>query len=110
MAQARASDHNETGQRERRGAPPLASLCRTICACASALTSRTACEAPVVGDKEMDMKSKSLTCAAAVAATLLSLSGAAHAKGPTCSNETLRGLYGFSAQGEILGIIGTEGA
>ncbi|MFM0375188.1 hypothetical protein [Paraburkholderia aspalathi] len=110
MAQARASDHNETGQRKRRGAPPLASLCRTLCACASALTSRTPCEAPVVGDKEMNMKSKSLTCAAAVAATLLSLSGAAHAKDPTCSNETLRGLYGFSAQGEILGIIGTDGA
>ena len=56
MAQARASDHNETGQRKRRGAPPLASLCRTLCACASALTSRTPCEAPVVGDKEMNIQ------------------------------------------------------
>ncbi|WP_238554574.1 hypothetical protein [Paraburkholderia hospita] len=56
------------------------------------------------------MKSKRLTCVAAVAATLLSLSGVVHANGPTCSNETLRGPYGFSAQGEILGIIGTDGA
>src|ERR1700744_1904566 len=54
------------------------------------------------------MTSKPLTCAAAAAAVLLTFAGPARANGPTCSNETLHGAYGFNTQGEILGIIGTD--
>jgi hypothetical protein len=67
---------------------------------------RNAC---VSDDKEMNMKRKPSICVAAMATVLLWWSGAAQANGPTCSSETLRGAYGFSAQGEILGIIGTDG-
>ena len=62
----------------------------------------------VSDDKEMNMKSKASIYVAAMA-TVLMWCGTARANGPTCSTETLRGPYGFSAQGEILGIIGTDG-
>jgi len=55
------------------------------------------------------MKSKASICMAAMAAVFLWWSGAARANGPTCSSETLKGAFGFSATGEILGIIGTDG-
>jgi hypothetical protein len=63
----------------------------------------------VFDDKEMNVKSKPSICVTAMATVLLWWSGSALANGPTCSTETLKGPYGFSAQGEILGIIGTDG-
>jgi len=48
------------------------------------------------------MKIKHLSILSATAVVLVSLSGAAQAGG-LCSNATLKGPYGFSAQGEVLG-------
>ncbi|MFL9993541.1 hypothetical protein PQR34_02925 [Paraburkholderia sediminicola] len=50
------------------------------------------------------MKSKRLSVLSATAVALLALSGAAQAAG-LCSNATLRGPYGFSAHGEVLGLL-----
>ena len=50
------------------------------------------------------MKIKHLSMLSATAVALLSLSGAAQAGG-LCSNATLRGPYGFSGHGEILGLL-----
>ncbi|MFM0213597.1 hypothetical protein PQQ96_40130 [Paraburkholderia sediminicola] len=50
------------------------------------------------------MKIKHLSVLSATAVTLLSLSGAAQAAG-VCSNATLKGPYGFSGHGEILGLL-----
>ena len=50
------------------------------------------------------MKIKHLSILSATAVALLSLSGAAQAGG-LCSNATLKGPYGFSAQGEVLGLL-----
>lgn len=44
----------------------------------------------------------------ATAAALLALSAPAHAE-RLCSNETLRGPFGFIGHGEILGLIGADG-
>jgi hypothetical protein len=52
----------------------------------------------------MNMKIKHLSVLSAAAVALLSLSGAAQAGG-LCSNATLKGPYGFSAQGEVLGLL-----
>jgi len=56
------------------------------------------------------MKIKHLSILSATAVALLSLSGAAQAGGPgeLCSNATLKGPYGFTGHGEILGLIGTD--
>ena len=54
------------------------------------------------------MKIKHLSIASATAVALLSLSGAAQAAG-LCSNATLTGPFGFIGNGEILGLIGTDG-
>ena len=53
------------------------------------------------------MKIKHLSILSATAVALLSLSGAAQAGGPggLCSNATLKGPFGFSAQGEVLGLL-----
>jgi hypothetical protein len=56
----------------------------------------------------MTVKIKQLGVIAAAAVALLSLSGAAQAGG-FCSNETLRGPFGFIGHGEILGLIGADG-
>jgi len=56
------------------------------------------------GDKEMIMKIKHLSILSATAVALVSLSGAAQAGG-LCSNATLKGPYGFSGHGEILGLL-----
>jgi hypothetical protein len=56
------------------------------------------------GDKEMTMKIKHLSILSATAVALLSLSGATQAAG-LCSNATLKGPYGFSGHGEILGLL-----
>jgi hypothetical protein len=58
----------------------------------------------------MTMKIKQLSILTATAVALLSLSGAAQAGGPggLCSNATLKGPYGFTGHGEILGLIGTD--
>ena len=50
------------------------------------------------------MKIKHLSVLSATAVALLSLSGAAQAAG-LCSSATLKGPYGFSAQGEVLGLL-----
>ncbi|SAK46184.1 hypothetical protein AWB78_00690 [Caballeronia calidae] len=59
------------------------------------------------------MKIKHSSIASAAAVVLLSLSGAAHADGGHdgghCSNETLRGAFGFIGHGVILGLIGDDG-
>jgi hypothetical protein len=52
----------------------------------------------------MNMKIKHLSVLSATAIALLSLSGAAQAGG-LCSDATLKGSYGFSAQGEVLGLL-----
>jgi hypothetical protein len=57
----------------------------------------------------MTMKIRQLGIASATAVALLSLSGAAQAGGGHCSNETLRGSFGFIGHGEILGLIGPDG-
>ena len=54
------------------------------------------------------MKSKHLTVLPATAVVLLLLSGGARAAS-TCSAETLKGTYAFSAQGEVLGLIEPQG-
>ncbi|MBN3789468.1 hypothetical protein [Burkholderia sp. Ac-20353] len=54
------------------------------------------------------MKSKHLTILSATAIVLLSLGGAARAAG-TCSSDTLKGAYAFSAQGEIIGLLDAKG-
>ncbi|MFM0277069.1 hypothetical protein SAMN05444172_5173 [Burkholderia sp. GAS332] len=59
------------------------------------------------------MKIKHLSMLSATAVALLSLSGAAQAGGPggpggLCSNATLKGPYGFTGHGEILGLIGPD--
>ncbi|MFM0557894.1 hypothetical protein P0D69_44255 [Paraburkholderia sediminicola] len=65
------------------------------------------------------MKIKRLTVLSATAVALLSLSGAAQAGGPDdhgghegrgglCSNATLKGPYGFTGHGEIIGLIGPD--
>jgi len=56
------------------------------------------------------MKIKHLSILSATTVALLSLSGAAQAGGPGgfCSNATLKGPYGFSGHGEILGLIGAD--
>ncbi|NPT61951.1 hypothetical protein [Paraburkholderia elongata] len=65
------------------------------------------------------MKIKHLSILSATAVALLSLSGAAQADGPDghgspggsrglCSNATLKGPYGFTGHGEILGLIGPD--
>ena len=56
------------------------------------------------------MKIKHLGILSAATVALLSLSGAAQAGGPGgfCSNATLKGPYGFSGHGEILGLIGAD--
>jgi hypothetical protein len=59
---------------------------------------------------------KHFSILSATAIALLSLSGAAQAGGPggpgrpggLCSNETLKGPYGFTGHGEILGLIGPD--
>jgi uncharacterized protein YbaA (DUF1428 family) len=70
----------------------------------------------------MVMKIRQLSILSATAVALLVLSGAAYADGPggrgdrgdrggsrgLCSNETLRGPYGFTGHGEILGLIGPD--
>jgi hypothetical protein len=58
----------------------------------------------------MTMKIKHLSILSATTVALLSLSGAAQAGGPGgfCSNATLKGPYGFSGHGEILGLIGAD--
>jgi hypothetical protein len=61
------------------------------------------------GDKEMTMKIKHLGILSAATVALLSLSGAAQAGG-LCSNATLKGPFGFIGHGEILGLIGADGA
>ena len=53
------------------------------------------------------MKIKHLSIASATAVVLLSLSGAAQAGGH-CSNETLRGSFGFIGHGEILGLLDAD--
>jgi hypothetical protein len=58
--------------------------------------------------KEMNMKIMHLSALSAIAIALLSLSGAAQAGG-LCSNATLKGPYGFSAQGEVLGLLDATG-
>jgi hypothetical protein len=59
--------------------------------------------------KEMTiMKIKHLSVLSATAVALLSLSGAAQAGG-LCSGATLKGPYGFSAQGEVLGLLDANG-
>jgi hypothetical protein len=69
----------------------------------------------------MTMKIRHLSILSATAVALLLLSGAAHADdhgghgghgGPRslCSNATLRGPYGFTGHGEILGLIGPDNA
>jgi hypothetical protein len=54
------------------------------------------------------MISKRIRMLSATAIALLSLSGAAHAA-PTCSAGMLRGAYGFSAVGEVIGLIDAKG-
>jgi hypothetical protein len=64
----------------------------------------------------MIMKIRHLSVLSVVAIALVSLSGAAQADGPgghgghggLCSNATLRGPYGFTGHGEILGLIGSD--
>ncbi|KND61919.1 hypothetical protein BVER_01517c [Candidatus Burkholderia verschuerenii] len=51
---------------------------------------------------------KQLRAASTLAVALLSLSGAAHADG-RCTNETLRGAFGFIGHGTILGLIADDG-
>jgi len=50
------------------------------------------------------MKIRRSTVLSVLAVALLSLGGAAHAAG-LCSNATLRGSYGFSAHGAVLGLL-----
>jgi hypothetical protein len=59
----------------------------------------------------MTMKIRHLSILSATAVALLSLSGAAQADGHggLCSNATLKGPYGFSAQGEVLGLLDATG-
>jgi hypothetical protein len=65
----------------------------------------------------MTMNIKHLSILSATAVALLSLSSAAQADGPDgpdghgglCSNATLKGPYGFTGHGEILGLIGADG-
>ncbi|KXU85959.1 hypothetical protein CR51_38740 [Caballeronia megalochromosomata] len=54
------------------------------------------------------MKIRHSSIVPAIAAALFSLSGAAQAGGH-CSNETLRGSFGFIGHGQILGLIGGDG-
>ncbi|MFP3566212.1 hypothetical protein [Paraburkholderia sp. SIMBA_030] len=62
------------------------------------------------------MKIKQFSILSATAVALLLLSGAAQADGPgghggsrgLCSNATLKGPYGFTGHGEILGLIGPD--
>lgn len=54
------------------------------------------------------MNSKRIGVLSATAATLLAVSGVAHADG-SCSTETLRGAYGFSAQGQLIGLLDSMG-
>ena len=58
------------------------------------------------------MKIKHFSILSATAVALLSLSGAAQAgsSGGLCSNATLKGPYGFTGHGEILGLIGPDGS
>jgi hypothetical protein len=63
----------------------------------------------------MTMKIKQLSFLSAITIALLTLSGAAQAGGPgsgghngLCSNSTLKGPYGFTGHGEILGLIGPD--
>jgi hypothetical protein len=69
-----------------------------------------------LNEKEMIVKIKQLGVLSATAIALLSLSGAAQAggsggsghPGDLCSNATLKGAYGFTGHGEILGLIGPD--
>ena len=54
------------------------------------------------------MKIKHLSVLSATVVALLSLSSAAQAAG-LCSHATLKGPYGFSAQGEVLGLLDATG-
>ena len=56
------------------------------------------------------MKIRQLSIASATVVALLSFSGAAQAHGDRCSNETLNGAFSFIGHGEILGLIGDDGA
>jgi hypothetical protein len=63
----------------------------------------------------MTVKIRHLSIASATAVALLSLSGVAQAGGGGgggghCSNETLEGAFSFIGHGEILGLIGDDGA
>ena len=67
------------------------------------------------GTKEMTVKIKHLGTVSAIAVALLLFSGTAQAGGPggpggMCSNATLKGPFGFIGHGEILGLIGADGA
>lgn len=54
------------------------------------------------------MKIKHLSILSVTAVALLSLSGSAQAAAGLCSNATLKGPYGFSGHGEILGLLGPD--
>jgi hypothetical protein len=58
------------------------------------------------------VKIKHFSILSATAVALLSLIGAAQAgsSGGLCSNATLKGPYGFTGHGEILGLIGPDGS
>ncbi|OAJ54951.1 hypothetical protein A6V36_08960 [Paraburkholderia ginsengiterrae] len=55
------------------------------------------------------MKIKHLVALSATAVALLSLSGAAQAENH-CSKETLKGAYGFTGHGQILGLLDSNNA
>lgn len=61
-----------------------------------------------IDDKESNMNCKRLRLISLAAVALLSLSDAALADG-RCSAATLRGAYGFSAEGRILGLLDQDG-
>lgn len=54
------------------------------------------------------MNSKRMSVLSATAVALLALGGAAQAA-ETCSTATLRGAYGFSAQGKLIGLLDSTG-
>lgn len=54
------------------------------------------------------MNSKRIRMLSATAIALLSLNGAAHAAG-ACSAAMLKGAYGFSAVGQVIGLIDSKG-
>jgi hypothetical protein len=54
------------------------------------------------------MNTKRISVLSATAAALLALSGVAHADG-ACSTGSLRGAYGFSAHGQLIGLLDSTG-